>query len=400
MNVLFLSPYPPYPPTFGGSVRIHHLMKQVARRHKVWSLSYTSTVDGLEGRDEFEAFVEATVEVPRPPERKRLTQMLSLASSRSFQKMAHYSDAMQRELDSMVYENSIDVVVVEFSQMACFDIPPGPAVLIDEHNVEWNLLQREWEAASPASLRRLYAGQEFRKFRREEMAALARADLVTVTSPRDRELLLEDDQKLDIHVVENGVDIEFFQPVERAPDPDTLVFTGTMHYHPNTQAARWFVEDILPALATEVPGVRFVGAGGQVPDELAALATEQVQFTGYVPDIREWFHRAQVFVVPLLVGGGTRFKVVEAMAAGKPVVSTRLGAEGIGATHGENILFADTPNDFAREVADLLADPERAAELARAGRSFVEQNFAWEVIGERLETALQSALNKREARSL
>ena len=139
--------------------------------------------------------------------------------------------------------------------------------------------------------------------------------------------------------------------------------------------------------------------GGQVPEELQALQSEQVHFTGYVPDIREWFHRASVFVVPLLVGGGTRFKVVEAMAAGKPIVSTRLGAEGIGATHGENILFADTPNDFAREVADLLADPERAAKLALAGRRFVEQNFAWGVIGERLETALQAALNKREAAS-
>lgn len=397
MNVLFLCPYPPYPPTFGGSVRIHHLMKQCAKRHKVWSLSYTSTVDGLEGREEFERFVEGAVEVPRPPERKRLTQMLSLASSRSFQQMAHHSDAMQRELDSMVYAHAIDVVVVEFSQMACFDIPPGPAVIVDEHNVEWNLLQREWQASAPVSLRRLYAGQEFRKFRREELAALARADLVTVTSPRDRELLLEDDAALDIHVVENGVDTDFFTPTDAEPDADTLVFTGTMHYHPNTQAARWFVEDILPAIATEVPGARFVGAGGQVPDELAALASEQVRFTGYVQDIREWFHRAAVFVVPLLVGGGTRFKVVEAMAAGKPVVSTRLGAEGIGATHGENILFADTPNDFAREVVDLLADPARADELARAGRAFVERNFAWEVIGERLETALQAALAKRES---
>jgi glycosyltransferase involved in cell wall biosynthesis len=393
MKVLFFSPYPPYPPTFGGTVRIYNLMRQVARRHDVYSLCYVSPFDPAVDRSPLKDFVVRHEEVSRPhPERKRLNQARSMLSRRSFQNIAHLNEAMQRALDQIVADEQIDVIVVEFSQMACFDFPDGPAIVIDEHNVEWDLLYREY-LASPPSLRKLYQLTEYQKFRREEMKVLSKADVVTVTSPRDRELLLKHDPTLDIDVVENGVDVQFFRPAQGLAEPDTMVFTGTMHYHPNTQAARFFVEEILPRVLTEVPAGRFIGAGGRVLPELEVLLSESVHFTGYVEDIREWFHKASVLVVPLLVGGGTRFKVVEAMAVGKPVVSTRLGAEGISVTHGENIMLADDPNSFAAEVVDLLNEPERAAEMGRAGRRFVEEHFAWDVIGARLERALQKAVS-------
>lgn len=395
MKVLFFSPYPAYPPTFGGTVRIYNLMKQVATKHDVYSLCYISPFDPDVDRGPLREFVVKHEEVSRPhPERKRLNQARSLLSRHSFQHIAHRTEAMQTALDKMVREEGIDVIVVEFSQMGCFDFPDGPAVVVDEHNVEWDLLQREYESASP-SLRKLYQLTEYNKFRREELKVLERADMVTVTSPRDRDLLLKHSPDLRIDVVENGVDVDYFRPAPNSmAERDTLVFTGTMHYHPNQQAARWFVEDILPRIRTEAPGARFIGAGGRVTPELEVLCNEHVHFTGFVEDIREWFHKAAVFVVPLLVGGGTRFKVVEAMAVGKPVVSTRLGAEGIPATHGENILLADDPNSFAAEVVDLLGDSRRASQMARAGRAFVEEHFAWSVIGQRMNTAIEKAVER------
>ncbi|MHC4831077.1 MAG: glycosyltransferase family protein, partial [Planctomycetota bacterium] len=203
MKVLFFSPYPPYPPTFGGTVRIFNLMKQVARQHEVYSLCFVSPYDPPVDRSPLHEFVERHEEVSRPhPERKRLNQARSLLSRRSFQNIAHRTETMQRALDQMVAEEGIDVIVVEFSQMACFDFPDGPAIVIDEHNVEWDLLYREY-LASPTSLRKLYQLTEYQKFRREEMQVLAKADVVTVTSPRDRELLLRHDPMLDIDVVEN-----------------------------------------------------------------------------------------------------------------------------------------------------------------------------------------------------
>jgi len=400
VRVLFFSPYPPYPPTFGGTVRIWNLMRQAARRHEVYSLCYVSPFDPVADRTPLLDLVQAHVEVPRPhPERKRWNQARSLLSRRSYQHLAHRTRAMQAALERMVAEHDIDVVVVEFSQMACFDMPAGPAVVLDEHNVEWDLLQREYRAAGP-SLRKLYQWSEYRKFEREERAALAAADVATVTSVRDQQLILATDPQLatPVEVVENGVDIDEFRPSALTGQPDTLVFTGTMHYHPNTQAARWFVEAILPSIQAQAPGARFIGAGGRVPPELAALAGPSVHFTGFVDDMREWFHRAAVLVVPLLVGGGTRFKVVEALAMGKPVVSTRLGAEGIPVEHGKHLLLADTPDEFAAATVELLRDKRRADVLAAEGRRFVERHFAWHVIGERLEQALQAAVTRREAR--
>ena len=400
MRVLFFSPYPPFPPSFGGTVRIYNLMRQVARHHDVFSLCYVSPFDPADDRKPLKDFVARHVEVQRPhPERKRLNQARSLLSRRSFQNIAHRHEPMQRALDQMVEDHQIDVIVVEFSQMACFTMPEGPAVVIDEHNVEWDLLYREYKASAPG-LRKLYQLSEYQKFRREELQVLAAADVVTVTSPRDRDLLLEDDPSLDIEVVENGVDTQFFRPEPGRGEPDTLVFTGTMHYHPNTQAARWFCEEILPRIKTEVPGARFIGAGGRVPPELEVLCDESVHFTGYVEDIREWFHKASVFVVPLLVGGGTRFKVVEAMAMGKPVVSTRLGAEGIPAKNGTDLVLADDPNSFAAEVVDLLNDRARCASMAAAGRRFVEEKFAWDVIAQRMERALERAVERAGRREL
>ena len=397
MNVLFVSPYPPYPPTFGGSVRIFHLMRQTAKQHRVFSLSYESTLDRPVDRRPYLELCEDIVEVPRGKERKRARQLLSLASPRSFQRAVHRTAAMQAALERIVEQERIDVVVLEFAQMGCLDVPEGTAVVLDEHNVEWHLLRREREAAHTL-LRRLYAGREWRKFRREEQASLTAADVVTVTSPNDREILLADQPELSVEVVPNGVDTDAFVPADGDGDASLLVFTGAMHYHPNTEAAVHFVTRILPRIAQRVPDVRFVAAGGKVPDELARLRSSRVEFTGYVDDITGWFARAAVFVVPLLVGGGTRFKVVEALSCRRPVVSTTLGAEGLGVVHDEHLLLADDPEAFADAVVHLLEDRAHARRLAAEGRRLVEQRFAWDVLGRRFLDALDAACEVRAAR--
>lgn len=398
MNVLFLSPYPPYPPTFGGSVRIFSLMRETARRHRVFSLSYEGTLDHEVDRRPFEELCQRIVEVPRPPERKRLRQLLSLASPHSFQRASHETAALQQALDELVAEELIDVVVIEFSQMGYVRIPPGVAVVVDEHNVEWDLLRREAEHA-PSALRRLYQSREWVKFREEERALLRRADVVTVTSDRDRALLLQDDPRLPIRVVANGVDTDACAPAPGPGEPGLLVFTGTMHYHPNEQAAAYFVQEILPLVRERVPAARFVGAGGKVPASLAALTCDHVAFTGYVDSMDEWFADAAVLVVPLLVGGGTRFKVVEGLSFQRPVVSTSLGAEGLDVTHGADVLLADDPRAFADAVVELLQDRGRADELAATGRRLVEARYAWRVLGRHFEAALCEAVDRRAAGS-
>jgi len=397
MKVLFLSPYPPYPPNFGGSTRIFNLMRQAAAHHEVFSLSYPSTAPEPHDLSGLEAVAKRVEFVDRPPIDKRIGQARSLLSRRSFQRLSHYSTAMQKAIESITAEEGIDVIVAEFSQMGYFDFPAGPALIIDEHNIESDLIHRSYLSA-PTSFRKLYNFVESRKFRREELTLLEKAHRVTVTSGRDRDLLLEAKGGLKIDVIPNGVDTDFFKPRGGEGETNTLVFTGAMHYHPNIQAALYFLEEILPLIERYVPDVRFVAAGGDVPDELARHASDRVIFTGYVDDIRDYIDSAAVFVVPLLVGDGTRFKVVETMASGKPVVSTSLGAEGIPVTHGSNILLAADPATFANAVVTLLDDAPRASRLAEAGRCFVEEQLSWNIIGKRFEETLRAAVG-REVRA-
>jgi len=388
MKILFVSPYPPYPPTFGGSTRIFNLMRQIGLHHEVISLSYPSTAGDSHSLDGLRAVARRVVEVQRPAIDKRWAQARSLVSRRSFQRISHYTPAMQAAIDRVAAEEQVDVIVAEFSQMAIFDFPPGPALIVDEHNIESDLIYRSYRSARP-SFRKLYNLVEAHKFRREELELLRKADMVTVTSDRDGDLLLESVPDLDVAVIANGVDTEYFKPGGGVAEPATLVFTGAMHYHPNVEAALYFLDEVLPLVRREVPHVRFIAAGGNPPAELTRRASEHVVFTGYVDDMRDIIAKAAVFVVPLLVGGGTRFKVVEAMASGKAVVSTSLGAEGIPATQGKNILIADDPRGFATAVVALLREPERVSALAAAGRRFVETRFSWDVIGRHFEKVVQ-----------
>jgi polysaccharide biosynthesis protein PslH len=390
MKVLFLSPYPPYPPNFGGSTRIFNLMRQVASRHEVISLSYESTLEGKADLSGLHAVADQVVCIKRPPEKKRWNQAKSLVSSRTFQRMTHYSRAMQEAIDTLVAREKVEMIVVEFSQMAVFDFPAEPAIIIDQHNVESDLIYRSC-LASPPSFRKLYQFVESKKFGREERLLLGKADVVTVTSDCDGKKLAENDPDLDIEVVPNGVDIDFFVPHDSPGEPNTLVFTGAIHYHPNFQGATWFLDNIFPLIQRDIEDVRFIAAGGTPPAELTDRQTNNIIFTGYVDDIREYVAKASVFVVPLLVGGGTRFKVLEAMASGKPVVSTSLGSEGIPVKHGEDVLLADDPESFAAAVVELLKNRRKAERLTAAGRVFVEKNFAWNVIGARFERALERA---------
>jgi glycosyltransferase involved in cell wall biosynthesis len=159
-----------------------------------------------------------------------------------------------------------------------------------------------------------------------------------------------------------------------------------MDFRPNVDAVLWFVQKVLPLVQAEMPEVRFVVVGQRPHRRLDALRDDpSVTLTGRVEDTRPYITDAAVYVVPLRMGGGTRFKILEAMAMGKPVVSTRLGAEGFPVTHGRDLLLADTPADFAAAVVGLLRSPEQQAELVRAGRAFVEQQYDWRVIVPKVE---------------
>ena len=386
MNILVLSPYVPYPPSFGGSVRIYHLIRQLSRRHAVHLLTYREEAGGgdLQG---LAPYCKTITVVPRVVADKRRQQWLSLLSPRSFQWRFHTSRAMQAAIDRVTREQRIDWILVEFSQMAGFRFPQGVPVVLDEHNVEFDALDR-MAGREGGAFRKGFNRIEAAKFRREELAAARAAALTLVTSGRDGDLLRQHAPGLRTAVITNGVDCDYFARPAGPRQPDSAVFVGATHYFPNEDGVLFFARELHARICAARPGFRFTAVGGRPPPSLTALRSETFAVTGFVDDVRPHMWESSVFVVPLRMGGGTRFKVVEAMAAGVPVVSTRLGAEGIPAVDGRDLLLADTPEDFSAAVVRVLTEPALAAGLAASGLEFVRRHFDWSVIGDNLEAAL------------
>jgi glycosyltransferase involved in cell wall biosynthesis len=204
---------------------------------------------------------------------------------------------------------------------------------------------------------------------------------VLTTSLDDRDLLAPHLDGTPMRVVPNGVDTDFFRPSTGREDPAGLLFTGAMNYAPNADGVLHFCTEILPAIHAAIPETSLAVVGRNPPPRIQGLGTDKIAITGTVRDVRPWMHRAAVFVVPLRVGGGTRLKILEALACGRAVVSTALGCEGLDVTDGEDILIADTPAAFADAVVRCLRDPGLRQRLGSRGRTLVERRYRWDAIG-------------------
>jgi glycosyltransferase involved in cell wall biosynthesis len=206
----------------------------------------------------------------------------------------------------------------------------------------------------------------------------------------DREALRRLDPQLEVAVVPNGVDLEFYRPGMIPPlagmEANALVFTGKMDYRPNVDAVTWFADAVFPSIQERAPGICFYIVGQQPHSRVAALGQRPgIVVTGRVPDTRPYIAGAGVYVVPLRIGGGTRLKVLEAMAMGRAIVSTRLGCDGFPFVDGREVAFADEPKAFVERVIMLLREREQAVALGRAARAYVEAHYGWGAIVPRLE---------------
>jgi glycosyltransferase involved in cell wall biosynthesis len=300
--------------------------------------------------------------------------------------------ALQQSLDRLLRARKFDVVNLESSFLGHCDLrqaPPGeklPALVIDSHNIDYDLA-RQYARNGSSLVRRLYAEANWRKLRREELATYGDADGVYLCSAADERRLLREVPKVRTALVPNAADVEYYQPRSNDPLPDgrTVVFFGHLSYVPNVDGASHFVRDIWPRVAEVHPEAQCKIIGDGPPPSLVALAGPRIELTGFVPDLRPHLAAAAVVVVPLRLGGGTRLKIVEAMAMGKAIVSTSLGAEGIEAMPGRDILIEDRPAAFADAVNRLLAEPDLATCIGRSARRLAEKRYAWSAAAQALE---------------
>lgn len=417
-RLLFLTPQVPYPPHQGTTIRNYNLLANLAGEYEIHLLCFQNSTDNPPGNSPLPHFCSVIEAVPSPAPRSLLNRAFkTVASPSPDMGLRLASKTFQAQLGMLLERHRYDVVQIEGIEMAPYGlwlmqhplwrnaqqkadlptIPIGrPRLVFDDHNAEYVLQQRAWETdrLKPARWHAAaYSLVQWDKLKRYERQMCQQADRVIAVSEADRDALLRLDPRLDITVIPNGVDLDYYASYRRendpqAPDygPNALVFTGKMDFRPNVDAATWFAHEVLPLIRREISDATFVVVGKEPPARVQELARlPGVTVTGFVPDIRAHIAAAAVYVVPLRMGGGTRLKVLEAMAMRSPLVSTRLGCEGFPLTDGEEVLFADDAATFARSAAALLRDPGRRERLGEAGRRFVEETYGWQAIVPRLK---------------
>jgi glycosyltransferase involved in cell wall biosynthesis len=408
LSVLFVTPFLPSPPTFGAQRRLHELISGVAALHDTSVLSLVDPTENAEAAIRAtEEYCRRVVTVANPAYHaghaaKRLRQLASLGSPHSYEWQGHNEERFSAALEQMLAHH-YDVVHFELAPMAayaaaCAGKEGRPILCLDEHNIEYDIVRRT-AAVEASVLRHVYSAIEWRKVRREERHAWSHLDGCTVTSVRDQVMLLSEAPAAHTAVVPNGVDLDFFHPSPQPPprEPLKLLFFGAIDYYPNTDAMLFFLHDVFPQLAARYPQLCLSIVGRKPPESIVAQQSATVEVTGVVDDLRPWLERANVVVVPLRIGGGTRLKILEAMAMGKAVVSTTLGAEGLDVVPERDLLLADDPATLAAQVGRLLDDSELGQRIGASARQLVESRYSWHAAVERLSTFYAELLEARAA---
>ena len=408
MKVLFLSQIVPYPPHGGVLQRGFNIVREIGRRAEVHLLAFVHpdalpTADTLaESRRVLGEFCATIEYFSLWPKRSRAHTAAALAlgvvSKSPFSVGAHRSRPFSAAVQRALVAEPFDIVHADTIALTPFvDLRPTRrvATVLTHHNIESQLMQRRAEVERrPAA--RWVLKREASKLADYETEVSPCYDVNIFMSEPDRDLLMNRVAGIRAAIVPNGVDVTYFSPDRNAVVEPAMIYTGGMNMLANRDAVMSFLRETWPAIARAVPAARFYAVGQDPPRELQTIAESdpRVIVTGYVDDIRPLVRKAAVYVVPLRVGGGTRLKVLDAMASGKAIVSTSIGCEGLDVVAGLHLLVADTPADFARTTIELLADPARRAELGEAARARVSERYAWPVVGEQLMAAYDQAITQ------
>lgn len=386
MRILFVTNNLPFPPIDGWKIRVFALIRGLAARHRVSVVSFLRTTEDPQAVEALRSYCADVWVVPRDGRYSPLRLLAGMVSSTPFTAINYRDRRMLALMSQALQASRADIVQAESLHMAQYCLGVPAVTILDLHNIESVLMERyARQVGNP--MKRWYATMTWRKLLAYERRMYREFSHCLTCSEEDRRAVWELDGSLRVSVIPNGVDIDEYVPDESGAEvPNRLLFVGRMDYHANVDGIVWFCEEILPRIRAHCPDVTVQIVGGHPTAEVRRLARPGVvDVTGFVADVRPYFRSASVVLVPLKVGGGTRLKLLQALAMGKAVVSTTVGAEGIEVTSFRNILLADDPKAFARQVLHLLKHPGLRRELGRAGRQLVERRYSWEGIVRNLE---------------
>ena len=400
MRILWVKVGGLWPLHTGGHLRSFHLIKELSRRHRVTVLTTHGPGDDPRGLADNLAECERVVSFPcdlpkRGSARFAIALMRSWFSKYPVDVWKCWVGTLANEVKRAVNSGSIDLCVADFLH-ATPNIPfdDRVPVLYFAHNVEHVIWERMSQHEQRTWRRRLIE-IESSKMRRYEADVCRRANLTLAVSETDRAQLQENAPDATTATVPTGVDTTYFAVNGGATDDRSLVFTGSLDWFPNEDAILYFLDAMYPAIRAAEPNVRCTFVGRNPTERLkAATAAAGVTLTGTVDDVRPYIGKSAIFIVPLRIGSGTRLKIFEALAMGKAVVSTTVGAEGLGLEDNKHFLQADTPNDFVEAVVSLMRDPVRRDRLGRSARKLVETHYSWPQVTRHFETRCNEVLER------
>ena len=388
-QILMLTPQLPYPPRQGTALRNWGILRGLAEAHRISLLSFAAADQQLIPAQELTERVERIAVVPQP-DRSLGRRLRDVALSREPDLALRLaSPAFAAQVEAWCEATQFDQLLVEGLELAPFiknalSRQPALRVIFDAHNCEYLLQKRAAQADSRQPRRwlgALYSAVQWRRLYKLEQRICRESDLVIAVSEADASALRVLAPGLQPLLLPNGIDVSAYAAFAEAQDlrQPALVFTGSMSFQPNVDGVLWFTQQVLPAIRQAVPEAVFYIVGRNPHPRLDAIRElPGVIITGSVPDSRPYIRAAQVYVVPLLVGGGTRLKILEATAMGKAIVSTTLGAEGFTALEGAMCL-TDTAAEFATACIRLLHDADMRATLGDRAHRFAEA-YDWKTL--------------------
>jgi sugar transferase (PEP-CTERM/EpsH1 system associated) len=405
MNILWIKTELLHPIDKGGKIRTYNMLKELKRDHRITYVTLDDGTADSSARERAYEYCHDLVCVPHE-QREKFTAgfyaelFSNLLSPLPYAIKKYASHELRQEISRRA--GDCDVVVCDFLAPSA-NVPAnlGKPTLLFQHNVEAMIWKRHYEVQNNP-LKKAYLFAQWKKMRAFERRMCRSFDSVVAVSQEDSEQMQREYGAKNIFDVPTGVDTEFFRPsgVEKSA-PHNLVFTGSMDWLPNEDAIRYFTEQIMPRIKSQIPNVTLTVVGRNPYSSLVELAKndDSIIVTGRVDDVRPYMERAAAYVVPLRVGGGTRLKIFEAMAMEKPIVSTTIGAEGLPVTDGAELLLANTPEAFAAAVVRILRDSDRANELGQRAAKLVRAEFGWQKVAERFASICEGTLMAREPSS-
>ena len=397
MKILFLSITVPFPATDGGRIRVLNLLTQVSKTDQITFLGLETAPTDQEGIAYQQSLGISCYLVPHqasPPKISLGTITKSIIQKKPITVTRYDLSPYRRKLGELIQFQDFDLIHYEMFHTTQFSVEVNLPTVLSTQNIDSYIWARLSEKAKNPAQKIVYLSQK-RAFRRYEKLISPKFSITTCVSETDRNWLQESCPNLRIDVIPNGVDLDLYQPNHDEKIPDTLLYTGSMDWFPNEDAVIYCVDEILPIIRSKRPNIKFLIVGQHPTANMRKLSElPNIEVTGRVEDVKPYIARSAVYVVPLRIGGGTRLKILEALAMEKAVVSTSVGAEGLGLINNKEIIIEDNPRQFAAKVVELLENPDRCRQLGKKGQSRVQRDYGWQAIGEKLRSVYASLVEK------